>query len=300
MRKNYSYEAVIPATRNEFIDYIKGKSEVIVISHSLLEELDEELKKNQNKGKAKTALKTAGGIGLLVLNLYNPLTWVFGVGSILAGGLLKNEIKEYNAHVGVDVHENDILLLIHKKKVNLKYDSIILDRTYIDSVPDLGIDNDDGDEPDSAYNDSDELKISLSEYLDTISDDATKYAKFCFAYAATLHYFVQCDGTILPEEKRHEKSFLELVLSAEFLPEDTKKRIEELFEQKNVVFFVVRKYLDAISVDDLTIIKREIREKYFTDDDFNDDEEVAFEKFMSYFDERTDKWHKDRAFNPNI
>ena len=113
---------------------MKNKTEAIVIKHSLVQELDKELKANQTKGKAKTALKTAGIVGLLVLNLYNPLTWIFGVGSLLAGGILKNEIKEYSIYNGLDIDNRNIIVMIHKKKVNEKYDTIIYDKAYVKSV----------------------------------------------------------------------------------------------------------------------------------------------------------------------
>ena len=89
MRKSYIYNAKEPQNRNDFIDMIKNKEDVIILNHNVIEELDNEIRLNQSKVKAKKSLKTAGTIGLLVLNLYNPLTWIFGVGSILAGGLLK-------------------------------------------------------------------------------------------------------------------------------------------------------------------------------------------------------------------
>ena len=74
MRKNYTYKAVTPATRNEFIDAIKNKTEAIVISHNLLIELNEELNKNISNKKKKGLLKTIGIGTLLFFNLYNPLT----------------------------------------------------------------------------------------------------------------------------------------------------------------------------------------------------------------------------------
>ncbi|MBQ8837521.1 MAG: hypothetical protein IJ002_08485 [Clostridia bacterium] len=132
MRKNFTYVANIPTTRNDFIDCVKEKKEAIVLRNQLLIELDKELKLNQNKGKAKNILKTAGITGLLVLNLYNPLVWIFGLGSLLAGGLLKNDIKEYSAHKGTDMNGKEILVLIHKKKVNKKFDTVISDGKHAD------------------------------------------------------------------------------------------------------------------------------------------------------------------------
>ena len=131
MRKNNTYTVCIPETRNEFIDCVQGKKEAIIIKSTLLIELDEELKSNQNKGTAKKVLTTAGVTGLLVLNLYNPLVWVLGVGSLLAGGLLKNDIKGYAVHKATDMEGKDILILVHKKKVNKKYDTIVFDKDAI-------------------------------------------------------------------------------------------------------------------------------------------------------------------------
>lgn len=127
MRKNYTYKAVTPATRNEFIDAIKNKTEAIVISHNLLIELNEELNKNISNKKKKGLLKTIGIGTLLFFNLYNPLTWIVGIGSLLANGSMKNEIKEYIAYTGTDACCKEILVLHNKKKIDLKYDTVLYD-----------------------------------------------------------------------------------------------------------------------------------------------------------------------------
>lgn len=127
MRKNYTYKAVTPATRNEFIDAIKNKTEAIVISHNLLVELNEELNKNISNKKKKGLLKTIGIGALLFFNLYNPLTWIVGIGSFLANGSMKNEIKEYIVYTGTDTCCKEILVLHNKKKIDLKYDTVLYD-----------------------------------------------------------------------------------------------------------------------------------------------------------------------------
>lgn len=134
MRKNYTFIPKMPKNRNAFIDCLKEKAEVIVIGNDMIETLSKELNKNVGKGRAKTALTTVGVGALLVLNLYNPLTWIFGIGSIAAGGILKNEIKKYNVHMGRDVENKEIIVLIHKNKVNMKLDTIIYDENYVLSV----------------------------------------------------------------------------------------------------------------------------------------------------------------------
>jgi len=53
MRKNYTYKAVAPASRNEFIDAVKSKKEAIVIHHTLLVELNNEVNQNTSNKKRK-------------------------------------------------------------------------------------------------------------------------------------------------------------------------------------------------------------------------------------------------------
>lgn len=134
MRKNYTFIPKMPKSRNAFIDCLKEKAEVIVISNDMIEVLLKELNQNVGKGKAKTVLTTVGVGALLVLNLYNPLTWIFGIGSIAAGGILRNEIKKYKVHMGLDVDKKEIIVLIHKNKVDMKLDTIMYDKSHVLSV----------------------------------------------------------------------------------------------------------------------------------------------------------------------
>lgn len=136
MRKNNFYAPVIPTSRNEFVDYVQDSKEVIAVNHELLKSMDVELAENRTKGSVGTVLKTAGVAGLLFCNILNPLTWILSLGSILVGGQLKNEIKNYNAYAGLDTEDNYILLLVHKKKVDKKHDKIILS-SFIKEVYEL-------------------------------------------------------------------------------------------------------------------------------------------------------------------
>lgn len=94
MRKNYNFVPKTPMSRNAFIDCLKENTEVIVISNSMIDMLSKELNKNVGNRKAKKVLTTVGVTALLVLNLYNPLTWILGIGSLATSGILKNEIKK--------------------------------------------------------------------------------------------------------------------------------------------------------------------------------------------------------------
>lgn len=134
MRKNYTFTPQMPNSRNEFIDCLKKQSEVIVIQHTLVNELSAELNKSIGNKKGKTALQTAGVTALLIFNLYNPLTWIFGIGALATSGLLKNEIKKYHVYLGRNVTHHEILVLIHKDKVDPNMDTIAYDKNYVLSV----------------------------------------------------------------------------------------------------------------------------------------------------------------------
>ena len=131
MRKNYTYIPKMPKNRNAFIDCIKEKTEVIVICNDMIDILSEEINKNIGKGKAKATLTTVGVAALLVFNLYNPLTWIFGLGSLATSGMLRNEVRKYNVHMGRDVNNKEIIVLIRKNKVNAKLDTIAYDKKYV-------------------------------------------------------------------------------------------------------------------------------------------------------------------------
>lgn len=134
MRKNYTFTPKMPQNRNAFIDCLEEKAEVIVIGNDMIEAISKELNKSVGIGRRKKALTTVGVGALLVLNLYNPLTWIFGIGSIAAGGILKNEMKKYSVHMGRDVENKEIIVLIHKHKVNMELDTIVYDKSYVLSV----------------------------------------------------------------------------------------------------------------------------------------------------------------------
>ncbi len=134
MRKNYTHTPEMPNNRNEFIDCLKKQSEVIVIKHDLVNDLSKELNKSIGNQKGKTILQTAGIATLLICNLYNPLTWIFGIGSLTTSGLLKNNIKRYNVYLGRNVTHHEIIVLIHKSKVDLTLDTISYNKNYVLSV----------------------------------------------------------------------------------------------------------------------------------------------------------------------
>ena len=138
---------------------------------------------------------------------------------------------------------------------------------------------------------------SLPEYIDVLLEDEELYYKFCLAYAATAHYFAQYDGMLSPQEKEFENKFLEMFFSNGSLSEDDKRDITELFDDTSLVFFKVRKYLDEVTEEGLVLLKKCVEEMISIDGNVAEAEKVAYDKFMSYYDERTDKWHKDRTQN---
>ena len=126
MRKNYNYNAAVPATRNDFIECLRNKTEAIVINHVLLEKMDKDLKGCRSNGRASKFFKGTG-IGILsTMSLAsNPVT-SFAIGTLVfvIGKVCESELKEYKIYAGYDVNNYDILVLVHKEKVDEKYDSI--------------------------------------------------------------------------------------------------------------------------------------------------------------------------------
>lgn len=125
MRKNYTYNAKEPQNRNELIDMLKNKEDVIVLGNNLLEELAKEINENIKSGKkgrffSKMALP-------IVLLSWNPVGWFLAGTELLFGTILKagDSFKKYNIYQGNDVCLRQILTLHLKDSVDLKYDKVI-------------------------------------------------------------------------------------------------------------------------------------------------------------------------------
>lgn len=124
MRKNMSYIASVPGTRNGFINMIDSKKDVVLVSHELLEAINEEINENVSTGKAGKVFKTAGPI-MLAVSWWNPIGLICG-GLVTLSGVVagwSNSLKKYTMYEGVDINGNGIVVLL-KKSIDLKYDTI--------------------------------------------------------------------------------------------------------------------------------------------------------------------------------
>ena len=126
MRKNYSYTAVPAATRNEFIEAITNQKEAIVINHQLLKELTEEMNANLSSKKQGGFFKKIS-VPMAILSWSNPIGWALS-GIVFLCGVLSSvsyDLKKYVIYPGIDAGGLQIMVLHHKRKVDLKYDEII-------------------------------------------------------------------------------------------------------------------------------------------------------------------------------
>lgn len=133
MRKNETYKAVMPSSRNDFVDCVNNEEPVIVLRHKLLTEMREELNVNIKNRKDKKTINTVM-LPLTVFNLTNPIGWTTGAYMLVSNVTKKNELKKYRMYEGEDVHGNVILALHHKLKVDPEYDTVVYDGNWIKSV----------------------------------------------------------------------------------------------------------------------------------------------------------------------
>lgn len=125
MRPNYSFYAASPATRNDFIDLVSKQTEAIVLNHELLEDLRKEINEQINSKKSGKFFKRIS-IPMALLSL-NPLGWLLSGITFLCGVLssASDDLKKYKLYAGCDASDSQIVVLLHKKKVDLSYDKII-------------------------------------------------------------------------------------------------------------------------------------------------------------------------------
>lgn len=126
MRKNYTYSAVCPTTRNEFIEAVANRNEAIVVKHSLLKELTEEINSNISSKKQGGFLKKIA-VPMAILSWSNPVGWALSGVTFLCGIFsgAGNDLKKYKIYPGVDVYGTQIIVLHHKYKVDMKFDEVI-------------------------------------------------------------------------------------------------------------------------------------------------------------------------------
>lgn len=126
MRKNYSYVAVCPATRNEFIEAVNEKKEAIVIDHKLLKELTDEINSNLSSKKQGGFFKKIS-LPMALLSWTNPIGWALS-GIVFLCGIFtsaSDELKKYVIYPGIDTGGLSILVLHRKSQIDMKYDEVI-------------------------------------------------------------------------------------------------------------------------------------------------------------------------------
>lgn len=125
MRPNYTHIASCPSTRNDFINSITEQDAVIVVNHTLLQELTKEINSNIQAKKQGNFFKKAS-VPMAILSWSNPVGWVLS-GIVLLSGILHSagdEFKKYKIYAGIDTSHNQILVFHNKHKVDLKYDTL--------------------------------------------------------------------------------------------------------------------------------------------------------------------------------
>ena len=125
MRKNYTYDAKEPKNRNEFIDMIKNKEDVIVLHHNIIEELDKEINENIKYRKTGNFFSKLA-LPMAILSWSNPLGWFLSGVVFLCGGLEKSSdyFNQYNIYNGYDICLRRVLTFHLKDTVDLKYDKV--------------------------------------------------------------------------------------------------------------------------------------------------------------------------------
>ena len=136
---------------------------------------------------------------------------------------------------------------------------------------------------------------NLIKHLEQISTDTERCSAFCLAYVALVQYLTLCDGAQSDTDIAQQEETKALFMANENLSKETKASLEALYSDERHIFFKTRKHLDAISTDDLTVLKDFVEYLYAENEAGTEQEKIAWDKFISYYDERTDKWHQDRS-----
>lgn len=136
---------------------------------------------------------------------------------------------------------------------------------------------------------------NLIKHLEQISADTERCSVFCLAYVALVQYFMLCDGAPSDIDVAQQEETKALFMANENLSKETKASLEALYSDEKPIFFKTRKHLDAISTDDLTVLKDFLERLYAENESVTKQEQMAWDKFISYYDERTDKWHWERS-----
>lgn len=124
MRKNNTYIPSVPLSRNEFIEMVNSKKDVILVNSDLLKILSKEINDSID-GRRAGKLGTRCGPVMLALSWWNPIGLVLSGVVLLSGlvGISADALRRYEIYSGENVAGEPIITL-HYKTVNLKYDTI--------------------------------------------------------------------------------------------------------------------------------------------------------------------------------
>lgn len=132
-------------------------------------------------------------------------------------------------------------------------------------------------------------------HIEQISVDTERCAAFCLAYVALVQYLTLCDGAPSNIDIAQQRETKALFMANENLSEETKTSLEVVYSDEKPIFFRTRKYLDSISTDDLTVLKDFLEYLHAENEAGTEQEQIAWGKFISYYEERTDNWHWERS-----
>lgn len=136
---------------------------------------------------------------------------------------------------------------------------------------------------------------NLMRHLTDISTDTERCSAFCVAYVALIRYLTFCDGIPFASDDVQYEECEALFLKNENLAPEIITSLKLLYADEKPMFFKMRKYLDAIPIDDLTVLKNFVEYLYAKSENVTKSEQTALGKFISYYDDRTDKWHWERS-----
>ena len=122
MKKSLTYTAQNPITRNEFIDFLNKKENVIVLNRDLWCELHEEV---DNIILAAIQVDNFSA-SENILSLFNPVLLAFNVffKTMDAINSTLYDFKKYDVYLGKDVNDEEIIILLFSIPNEVKFKTL--------------------------------------------------------------------------------------------------------------------------------------------------------------------------------